>query len=182
MLLEALGNIKNKTLITSLVLMIVGLLMLIIPEQHDRALVILLGYALVLLGAVMVWNYIGGKKEFFNSILFTGALLIIVLGIYVLVSGDDILKVLSVLFGILLIIDGFHSLVYAWAYSRRSKRKGWWVLHILSALLIVAGIVILNNPWWTTAHSFVKVIGGTILFAAAAGIVRLFMVWPIRKA
>ena len=45
-----------------------------------------------------------------------GCLLII----YILVSGDDILKVLSVLFGILLMFDGFHSTVYAWVYARRA--------------------------------------------------------------
>ena len=46
------------------------------------------------------------------------------LGIYILVSGDDILKVLSVLFGILLMFDGFHSTVYAWVYARRAGKKG----------------------------------------------------------
>ena len=106
----------------------------------------------------------------------------ILLGIYILVSGDNILKVLSVLFGILLMIDGLHSSMHAWVYARRAGKKWWAILLILSILLFITGIVILNNPWWHTAHSFVKVIGGVILFAAALGIVRLILVWPIRKA
>ena len=65
---------------------------------------------------------------------------------------------------------------------RRSGKKWWWVLMILSILLVAAGIIIFNNPWWHTTHSFVKVIGGVILFAAVAGFIRLVLVWPIRKA
>ena len=182
MLLDALGKIKQQTIITSIIMMILGLLMLIIPEKYDGTLVNILGYIILLLGGVMVWNFIGGKKELGAWILFTAALLLILLGIFVLLSGDDILKVLSVIFGILLIVDGLHSAVHAWMYARRSGRKWWWILLILSILLILAGITILNNPWWHTIHSFVKIIGGTVLFASAVGIIRLILVWPIRKA
>jgi len=82
----------------------------------------------------------------------------------------------------LLLIDGLHSALHAWMYARRAGKKWWGVLLFLSILLVVAGVVILNNPWWHTAHSFVKVIGGVILFAAVTGIIRLILVWPIRKA
>lgn len=181
MLIQALGKVKQQTIISSLILMILGLLMLIIPEEHDGTLVGILGYVVLLLGGVMVWNFIAGKKELTDCIFFTGALLLIFLGVFVLISGDDVLKVLSVLFGVLLIIDGLHSAVYAWVYARRSGRKWWWILLVLCILLILAGIIILNNPWWHTSHSFLKVIGGTVLFAAAAGIVRLILVWPIKK-
>ena len=120
-------------------------------------------------------------KKLIDSIVFTFALLLILLGIYILVSGDDILKVLSVLFGILLMFDGFHSTVYAWVYARRAGRKWWGLLVILSILLFLSGIIIFNNPWWPRAHSFVKVIGGVILFSSATGIVRLILVWPLHK-
>ena len=104
-----------------------------------------------------------------------------VLGIYVLVSGDNTLVVLSVFFGILLIVDGFHSAVHAWMYARRAGKKWWWLLLLLCVLLSGAGIISLNNPWWHTTHSFVKVIGGTVLFASAVGIVRLILVWPLKN-
>ena len=95
--------------------------------------------------------------------------------------GNIYAGALSVIFGILLMVDGLHSAVHAWMYARRSGKKWWWVLLLLSLSLILAGIVILNNPWWHTAHSFVKVIGGVMLYGAAVGIVRLILVWPIQK-
>ncbi|MDO5131992.1 MAG: DUF308 domain-containing protein [Eubacteriales bacterium] len=181
MLFEVLDKLKQQTIISSILMMMLGLLMLIVPEKNDWALVNILGYVIIIIGAVMVWDFIAGDKHLSSCILFIFALLLILLGIFILVSGDDILKVLSVLFGILLMIDGLHSGLHAWMYARRAGRKWWGLLIVLSVLLFGAGIIILNNPWWHTAHSFVKVIGAVILFAAATGIVRLILVWPIRK-
>ena len=181
MIFQAINKIKQQTIISSVLLMVLGLLMLIIPEKHDAILVSALGYVVLLLGAVMVWDFVGGEKKIVDYIFFTGALLLILLGLYIMVSGDNILRVLSVLFGILLMVDGLHSGLHAWVYARRSGRKWWGVLLVLSILLFAAGITVLNNPWWNSVHSFVKVIGGVILFAAATGIIRLILVWPIRK-
>ena len=181
MLFEVLDKLKQQTIISTVILMILGLLMLIIPEQYDSSLVNILGYVIILIGAVMVWNFIACEKKRIDCIFFVLALLLILLGIFVLISGDNILKVLSVIFGILLMIDGLHSGLHAWMYARRSGRKGWGFLLFLSILLFAAGILILNNPWWHTAHSFLKVIGGVILFAAVVGVIRLILVWPIRK-
>ena len=181
MIIQALEKIKQQTIVSSLLLMIVGLLMLIIPVKHDEILVEILGYIILLVGGVMVWDFIAGTKKLSSWILFTAALLLIVLGLYVLISGNDVLTALSVIFGILLIVDGLHSTVHAWMYARRSGKKWWWILLLLSISLMVAGIVILNNPWWHTAHSFVKVIGGVMLYGAVVGLVRLILVWPIQK-
>ena len=182
MLFEALGKLKHQIIISSVVMMILGLLLLIIPEQYDGTLVNVLAYVVILIGSVMVWDFVAKEKKLVDCILFIAALLLILLGIYILVSGDNILKVLSVLFGILLMIDGLHSALHAWMYARKAGKKWWGLLLFLSILLFLAGILILNNPWWHTTHSFVKVIGGVILFAAATGIIRLILVWPIRKA
>ena len=181
MLFDVLDKLKQQTIITSVLMMLLGLLMLVVPIKYDGTLVNILGYVIILLGTVMVWDFIACEKKLVNYIIFTLALLLILLGIYILVSGDNILKVLSVLFGILLMVDGLHSALHAWMYARRSGRKGWGLLMFLSILLFISGIVILNNPWWHTTHSFVKVIGGVILFAAVTGVIRLILVWPIRK-
>ena len=181
MLFEVLDKLKQQTIISTVLLMILGLLMLIIPVQYDGTLVRILGYVIVILGCVLIWDFIAREKKLVDYIIFTLSLLLILLGIFILVSGDNILKVLSVLFGILLIIDGLHSGLHAWMYARRSGRKWWGFLIFLSFLLIASGIIILNNPWWNTEHSFVKVIGGVILFAAVTGMIRLILVWPIRK-
>ena len=76
MLFEALGKLKHQIIISSVVMMILGLLMLIIPEQYDGILVHVLGYTAILLGAVMVWDFIGGNRKLKDFILFIAALLL----------------------------------------------------------------------------------------------------------
>ena len=182
MLFDVLDKLRQQTVITSVLMMVLGLFMLVIPVEYDATLVEILGYVIILVGAVLILDFIAGQKKMVSYIIFIAAQLLILLGIYILVSGDDILKVLSILFGVLLMVDGLHSAMHAWMYARRSGKKWWGLLLAISILIFVSGIVILNNPWWHTTHSFVKVIGGVILFAAAAGFVRLILVWPIRKA
>lgn len=181
MLFEILDKLKQQTIISSIVMMVLGLFMLVIPAQYDGALVNILGYVIVIFGTVMVWDFIAGDKHLSSCIMFTLALLLILLGVFILVSGDNILKVLSVLFGTLLMVDGIHSLVYSWVYARRAGKKWWGLLVVLSLLLFLSGLAIFNNPWWHRTHSFVKVIGGVILFSSAIGIVRLILVWPLHK-
>ena len=53
MIVQALDKIKQQTIISSLLLMIVGLVMLIIPVQHDGILVEILGYIILLVGGVI---------------------------------------------------------------------------------------------------------------------------------
>lgn len=181
MLFDVLDKLKHQTIIYTIILIMIGLLLLVIPEQYDGTLVNILAYTLILIGSVMVWDFISREKTTLHYIVFIVALLMMLLGIYILASGDDILKILSVFFGVLLIVDGVHSAMHAWMYARRSGKKWWGLLLVLSILQIAAGITIFNNPWWKSVHSFVKVIGGVMLFASAMGLIRVLLVWPVRK-
>ena len=111
MLFQAVDKIKQQTIISSVLLILLGLLMLIIPVQHDGILVEVLGYIMLLAGGVMIWDFIASKKKLTDYIFFVIALLLVLLGLFILLSGEDILTVLSVLFGILLIVDGLHSAI-----------------------------------------------------------------------
>lgn len=62
MLFEALDKLKQQTIISSIVMMMLGLLMLIIPTEYDYTFVNVLGYVIIILGAVMVLDFVGGKS------------------------------------------------------------------------------------------------------------------------
>lgn len=83
--------------------------------------------------------------------------------------------------GFLLVLDGARTMFHAFTYARRSQRKGWWVLAILSLLLIVAGIIVLTNRWWDTPEMLMKVIGCAVFFSAIISAIRLIWTWPLRN-
>ena len=181
MLFQELGKLKRGMIMTSVIMMAVGILMLICPERYVRLLVVAAGYGLLVLASVMGFEFLSSKKVLINYVYLTGALLIGILGAAVLFYRNDVLQVLGLLFGIFLVIEGLNELFNTWKYARRAQRKGWWLLILLSLLLLASGIIILTNPWWNTPGSLMKVIGGMMLFSSAVGIVHVILIWPFKS-
>ena len=181
MLFETLSKLKQRSIMTSIVVLSVGILLLICPERYVNAAVTLAGYVLLIIAAVLILEFMSGEKSLSDFILFGIALVLAILGTVILVSHDDILPVLSWLFGIVLLLDGINSLHYTLTYARRAGRSVWQILIILSLLLIAAGLIILINPWWNTPKALMTIIASALIFSAAAGIFRLIWIWPVRS-
>ena len=181
MIFQTFGKIKTTTIMTSIVLIAIGVVMLLCPEPFINTLIDLMGYVILVLAAVMILDFISSKKGVSDYISFTIGLLFLIAGIAVLVFTNNILAVISWVFGILLILDGLRSVINTVVFVRRSGRSAWIFLLILSILLIAVGVLILVNPWWTTSLALLRVIGWAILFSALVSILRVILVWPFRS-
>ena len=179
MLFQELGKLKRSSIMTSIILMAVGILMIICPPQYIDTLVSALGYGMVTLAAVMVMDFLSSRKVLMNYIYLTGALLLALLGIAVL-TLEDIVRVLGFVFGLVLIGTGGISLVRAWMFARRAELKNWWLLALLSGIMIAFGVLLLINPWWKEINQLFDVIGCMLLYSSVVGIVRLIFLWPIK--
>ena len=127
----------------------------------------------------MMLNFISAKKSLINYIKLVGSLIILLLGISVLVFSNIVL-IIGIVFGLILIGDGILTISNTVLYVRRAQRRGWWFLVLLSVLMILAGLVILVNPWWNEPTKLFDVIGGMLLFSSLVSIVRLIIIWPIK--
>ena len=181
MLFQELGKLKRSMIMTSVIMMAAGILMIICPERYGRMLVAAAGYGLLILASVMGFEFLSSKRVLINYVYLTAALLIGVVGAAVLFYRSDVLRVLGLLFGIFLVLEGLNELFNTWKYARRAKRSGWWILILLSLFLIAAGVVILANPWWHTPGMLMKVIGAMLLVSSAVGIVHVIMIWPFKN-
>ena len=180
MLFQELGKLKRSSIMTSIILVAVGVLMILCPKQYVNALVSTLGYGMLIFGVVMILDFISGKKALMNYVYLTGALILALVGIAIVVFEVDVVKVIGLVFGLVLVGDGIISIVNALMYARRAGRKGWQVLIVLNALLILCGLAVLVNPWWSEPTMLFDVIGGMLLFSSIVSIVRLFYLWPVR--
>ena len=181
MLFEELGKLKRSSIMTSIIMMAVGIVMIMCPAQYVKALVSVLGYAMEILAAVWILDFISGKKTLMSYVYLTGALIVALLGMAVLVF-DNIVLLIGIVFGLIQVIGGIISIINAWMYARRAQRKGWWLLVILSLLMILFGLVVLINPWWDEPTKLFDVIGYMLLFSSVVSIVRTFFNWPIKAA
>ena len=182
MLFESLDKLKRNSIMSAILLIALGVIIMVCPNKYIGSLTLMFGYTLIVVGIVMTLNFFSGKKSLMEYLKFCGALILAIVGLCVLVFRADIMRVLAWLFGFLLIVDGARTMIHSFTYARRSKRKNWWILTILSLLLVAAGIVLFANPWWDTPAMLMKVIGCTVFFSALVSSIRLIWTWPLKNS
>lgn len=182
MLFESLDKLKRNSILSAILLVFLGAIIMICPTEYIPSLTLAFGYTIIVIAIVMVLKFLSGKKSIMEYAKFTGALLLGIVGLAVLVYRSDVTRVLTWLFGLLLLLDGGRTLFHSFTYARRSQRKGWWILTILSLLLIATGIIIFVNPWWDSPNMLMKVIGCAVFFSAIVSGIRLIWTWPVRNA
>ena len=180
MLFQELGKLQRSSIMTSIIMMAVGILMIMCPAQYVGALVSTLGYGILIFAAVMILDFISGKKVLMNYIYLTGALILALVGCAISVFESNVVRIIGLIFGLWLVADGIIGIVNTLMYVRRAGRQGWWVLVALSGLLILFGLIVLINPWWREPTALFDVIGGMLLFSSVVSIVRMIMIWPIK--
>ena len=181
MLFQELGKMKRSWIMTSLILIALGIGIILCPVRYMGLMVSALGYMLLVWAVVIFLNYLSSKKTLINYMSLTGALFVAILGAFVLAHRKNIIPILGLLFGLFLVFEGLSDLFNAFVYARRAGKAQWWILAILSIFTIAFGVVILGNPWWNTQSSLKQVIGAMMLFSSAVSIVRTIMTWPFKN-
>ena len=181
MLFNSLDKFKRKMIMLIILLMFAGLLMFIIPVPYIPLLGKGLGFAFLVSSIFQVLEFIGSNKALIHYIrLFVG--LLCGLAGSLLFSVDGLfLWLLNWLVGTLPILLGGYGLYHALTYARRSGRSGWWILVILSCLLLLFGTFLFMNPWADDPRKVLYVIGGTLFYSAAVYAASLFWLWPFHR-
>ena len=182
MLFQELGKMKRTWIMSSIVLMVVGIGMLICPDRYMGLMVAALGYVLLVLATVFVLDFLASKKALINYVFVTIGLFVGLLGLFVEMRRSDVLPMLSLIFGLVLLIEGLYELFNAFVYARRAGRTAWGVLALLSVLTVLFGVILLINPWWGTPAVLKAVIGVMMMFSSVVTIIRTVLTWPIKTA
>ena len=180
MLNESLDKLKRSSIMSAILMMTLGAVIMICPEAYIASLTLMFGYALIVVALVMMLNFLSSRKSLMDYFKFSGALALGLAGLCGLVFRTDIMRLLAWMAGFLLVVDGIRSAFNSLTFCRRSQRKGWWFLTILSAMMIAAGVIVFINPWWDTPNKLMKVIGCAVFFSSIVSGIRLIWSWPLR--
>ncbi len=182
MLFEGLSKLKRQSIMTAVILLAIGVVLIICPDRYISTLIDVLGVLMLLGASIMVLDFISSEKSLMDFVRMTCALALGIAGGVVLILDTNTVYVIAWLFGIALIIYGIYSLFHALIFARRSGRKGWWVMVLLSALLIFLGVIIIIHPYWNTPGELLRIIGCVVVFSAIVSALRLIWIWPIKNA
>ena len=181
MIFEALDKIKRNAIFSAILLMALGAVLLLCPQEYVPTLIVAFGYALAIIAIVVMLNFFQSKKSLMDYIKFVAGIALLIGAICILIYRNDAMRVLAYTFGVLLVIDGAHSLLHSIFYSRRSHKKGWWILSILSVLIMFVGVMLFLNPWFSTEQTLIRAIGLSLLFASIISALRMIWTWPVEE-
>ena len=181
MAFEALDRIKRNAIFTAILMMALGVILLICPPSYGPTILLGFGFTLAVIAIVIMLNFFSAKKSLINYVKFTGAIIVLIAAICVLIYRENTLLIMALSFGVLLILDGIRSLIHSFTYARRARKKAWWVLTILAAILIIVGIGVFTTPLIANEYAVFISIGIALLFASMVSIFRLIWTWPIKE-
>lgn len=139
-----LKKVKWDSIIISLFTIVIGILCVAMPDAAGDVLCIVFGSFLIAMSMVLFVRYFSFDR-LLGAHLLIMAVVMLILGIFCLVYPGALQSILTVLFGLFIVIDSASSLADS-IYCAKAKIKGWSILFVLSLLTIVLGIsVIFSN-------------------------------------
>ena len=136
--LEAtLREFRWSFVVTALAFAALGLVLMLWPDASMHVLCYLVGGALTLYGGFNVLNFVFSRERAFTFELVVGVLTAAI-GIFSLISPDSIRDILSIVLGLVVIIDSLVGIKRAFTL-RDLELSSWWVRLLLSVAAAILG-------------------------------------------
>lgn len=169
-------KIKNLSLITIIASVIIGIVLLIRPDEALQFVSLVCGITILLLGVGCWITFFAKNNSVFMAIMGTLALIV---GIVVCVKYKSIISILLFIFGIFLIISGVIDFISA-IDAKRNDMTSWVVSLIMSLVIIVAGIVVTVNPFSSIVF-VTRLLGGALIVYAVMDLICFIQIRKIAK-
>lgn len=139
-------KIGMTSLVTSVVITIIGFLMATQPITFMATAVLMFGVALIIDGAIHCFSYFTIQDEYrFFSYELAQAIISMILGFIIIMNNQNMTLLLPILLGIWVVLDGIMKLQIA--LNVRGVRKiNWGIMLLLSMITISIGFGIIFNP------------------------------------
>lgn len=146
----------NFNIIVEGLMILLGLLLLFMPNLSNKIIGILIGILLLAYALSLAYNYFkrdGAKIYSLNLIL---AILIGIVAILLIIYPYSVINFVTFALGIFFVISGATKINYA-LWLNRGNEESWFVLLGIAITLIILGLIIILNPFANIAIT--KVIG-----------------------
>ena len=173
---DLLIKIKNLSIITIVASFVMGLVLLIWPNQSISIVSIITGATMIVLGVVSWISYFAKEK---SVLLASAGTISLIVGIIVCVKYQSIIAILLFLFGVFITLSGAVDLITSF-YSKANGLGSWGVSSLLSIAVLIFGIVIMVNPT-RTSTALVRLVGVGLLVYAVVDLVTFIQVKKAAK-
>lgn len=160
---------RKSNLSKTLVLGVVGIILAIIPATFNKAIGILVGLSLLVVGLATIFQYIQNKiGSHFNLIC---GILYAVLGAFVMLYPGYVIKLVAICLGVYLLITGLLKLSVA--FSLKDVNKKWIGTLIIAILIMVLGLLLIFDPF--SGVAITKLSGIFLVIVAAFDLIDTYI-------
>ena len=167
-----LKSIRNSLILSSVLYVILGVVLLAVPELSLNLACLLIGGAVTVYGVVRLAAYLRGGEQADRLDLVLGVLLIL-LGLCLLIWIRVLFFLVPLVLGVYLLMEGGAGAQRAW----RLKALGfprWWVSLLAALFLLACGLAMLFNLF-ATMSALVRLIGFGFLLDGVSTLVNTIL-------
>ena len=137
---------KTGTFLLSIAYVVLGVLLLVMPETSLLWICYAFGAVVLLTGAVCLVQYARIRGTGFAApFMLVGGVITGALGVFTLLKPAVVASFLPVVFGLFIVVDGLNRIGSGISLAKQQCRR-WWVLLLLGVLSIALGLFLILRP------------------------------------
>ena len=173
-------SLKVNYSLSAVICVILGIVLLVWPGQSTQVVCMVLGIVLRGFGLIQIILYLATKEKTMvsHSMMMLGVVLAVIGG-WIVLKPETIIKAVPMIVGILIVIHGFHNAVQA-IDLKKMQYDNWWVALLLSLLTVALGVVLICNPF-TIVDTVVRIIGAFLVYDGLSDMWILSRVFKTKK-
>lgn len=173
-------SLKVNYSLSAVICVILGIVLLVWPGQSTQVVCMVLGIVLGGFGLIQIILYLATKEKTMvsHSMMMLGVVLAVIGG-WIVLKPETIIKAVPMIVGILIVIHGFHNAVQA-IDLKKMQYDNWWVALLLSLLTVALGVVLICNPF-TIVDAVVRIIGAFLVYDGLSDMWILSRVFKTKK-
>lgn len=144
---KTLNRMKWDRILTAILAIVVGVLFIVLPNDSADVLCIVSGIMLIVAGIAALVGFILYGYLLGGHLLILGIALALA-GVFCLVNPAVVKGILTVIFGIFVVVDGSVSIADS-IDCARAHIGGWFVMLLLSIVTVVLGAVVMFGTFDT---------------------------------
>lgn len=152
--------------IESIVIMVLGIMFVVWPDGIVNVIANILGAIFIVSGIYQIINYfvVKGQNDFFNNGLLSGVVFLLI-GIAVIVIGEDIANIFRVIIGIWMVYESLVR-VNAAIKLHSADIKIWRYILCIALVMLALGLFVTFNT-----GAVVQLVGGIMIATGIIGII-----------
>jgi len=163
---------KNYDILTSIILLILGIILLIIPGSIVTTVIRIFGLIIIALGVLSI---IGSSKNTNSNVELIYGILISILGLVFVSNPEVIASIIPFILGVWIVIRSLFKLQIV--ASIRKTNPEYIKPLIINIITLILGIILMFNPF-SGVKAFIRVIGIFMIFYALLDILNYYFTRP----